>query len=258
MYKMIVSDFCGTLINSEEAISLSTMLELDRIRKDGVLFCITTSKSVRIVKDYNRDFPFIDYIVAFNGSYIYDLNNEEVLYDKSISSGVVKKLYKMFSDKDLCFYTLDFCNYIGAYKDKDYSELLIDTASFIDENKKSIYKVSIHLSTLKEAKSIIKKIKDNEIKVDTYLIEEDNHFIVEITNSLNNKMKAIEKIAKKHKIKMKDVIAVCSSPSSCSLIEGVGCGCVVANADKSIKKMANEITDSNEEKGVERIIKKYF
>ena len=43
MYKMVVSDFCGTLINSEEAISVSTMLEIDRIRKSDILFCITPS-----------------------------------------------------------------------------------------------------------------------------------------------------------------------------------------------------------------------
>ena len=43
-----------------------------------------------------------------------------------------------------------------------------------------------------------------------------------------------------------------------SLIENVGCGCSVANADKSLKKVANEFTDSNENKGVEHIIKKYF
>ena len=47
MYKMVVSDFCGTLIDSEEAISVSTMLELDRIRKEGILFCITTNGFVR-------------------------------------------------------------------------------------------------------------------------------------------------------------------------------------------------------------------
>ena len=38
--KMVVSSFSKTLINSEEAISVSTMLELDRIRKEGILFCI--------------------------------------------------------------------------------------------------------------------------------------------------------------------------------------------------------------------------
>lgn len=258
MYKMIVSDFCGTLIDSEEAISLSTMLELDRIRKNGILFCVTTSKSVRVVKDYNRDFPFIDYIVAFNGSYIYDVERCEVLYDKSLSSATIKKIYKMFNKNDLSFYTLDFCNYTGGYKEKDYSELLIDVSSFIEENKKGIYKINICFDSLKEAKAAVKKLNENDIRVTTYLIEEDDHFIVEITNSSNSKMKAVEKITKRHKIKMDDVIAICSSPSSCSLIESVGCGCCVANADKSVKKVANEITDSNEEKGVESVIRKYF
>ena len=65
MYKLVVSDFFGTLINSEEAISLSTMIELDKIRNKGVLFCITTSKSARIVIDYDKDFPFIDSYLFF-------------------------------------------------------------------------------------------------------------------------------------------------------------------------------------------------
>lgn len=256
MYKMIVSDFCGTLIDSEEAISVSTMLELDRVRKDGIIFCITTSKSVRIVNDYNKDFPFVDYIVAFNGSYIYDVNNNCVIYDKCISNSNVKKIYKMFSDKNLCFYTLDYCNYIGAYKDKDYSELLIDGNNFIDENKKGIYKISIHVDCLKEAKSILKELSD--VKICAYIVEDDDHYVIEITNSTIDKKKAVLKIAKIHSIKMDDVIAVCSSPSSCSLIESVGCGACVSNADKSVRKVANEITDSNENKGVESIIRKYF
>lgn len=256
MYKMIVSDFCGTLIDSEEAISVSTMLELDRVRKDGIIFCITTSKSVRIVNDYNKDFPFVDYIVAFNGSYIYDVNNNCVIYDKCISNSNVKKIYKMFSDKSLCFYTLDYCNYIGAYKDKDYSELLIDANNFIDENKKGIYKISIHVDSLKEAKSILKELCD--VKICAYIIEDDDHYVIEITNSTIDKKKAVLKIAKLCSIKMDDVIAVCSSPSSCSLIESVGCGACVSNADKSVRKVANEITDSNENKGVESIIRKYF
>ena len=54
MIKIIVTSFYNTLINSEEAISVSTMLELDRIRKEGILFCITTSKSLKIVKEYEK------------------------------------------------------------------------------------------------------------------------------------------------------------------------------------------------------------
>lgn len=58
MYKLFVSDFDGTLINSEEAIPLSTMVEIDRIRKLGVKFCIATGRILKSILDYNRDFPF--------------------------------------------------------------------------------------------------------------------------------------------------------------------------------------------------------
>ena len=126
MYKMVVSDFYGSLINSEEAISLSTMLEIDRIRKNNVLFTITTSRSARMVIDYNRDFPFIDYVVAFNGSYIYDLRKNKVLFNKTLCCNAVKKIYKLFKDKDMCLYTLDNCNYTGKYKDEDFSEIIIN------------------------------------------------------------------------------------------------------------------------------------
>ena len=258
MYKMIVSDFEEALINSEEAISLSTMIELDRIRKKGVIFTITTSKSARVVIDYNRDFPFIDYIVGFNGSYIYDVENKHVIYSKGLASTLLKKLYKLFSDKDLCFYTLDYCNYTGKYKDNDYSEMLIDVIPFIEENKNGIYKVSIYVDTLKEAKTILSKIEDNELNVCSYIKHENNIYMVEVTSVSCSKLLGIKKILKSNKIKLSDVLAICSSESSVDLINEVGLGICVSNACSVIKKKASEKTFSNEEKGVEAIIKKYF
>ena len=79
MYKLFVSDFYKTLLDSDDAINLSTMVEIDRIRKNGCLFVIATGSLLSSVLDYNRDFPFIDYIIACNGSYTYDVNRQKVL-----------------------------------------------------------------------------------------------------------------------------------------------------------------------------------
>lgn len=258
MYKMVVSDFFGTLINSEEAIPLSTMIELDRIRKNSILFSITTSKSAKVVIDYNKDFPFIDYVVAFNGSYVYDLVNNKVIYDKGLGVTTVKKLYKLFSNKDLCFYTLDCCNYTGIYKDNDYSEMLIEVLPFIEENKNGIYKVKVCVKSLKEARDVVKKIEVNEVKVDSYIKKEYGIYIVEITNSINNKFLGIKKILRGNKIELEEVLAICSSESSLDLVKNVGCGICVSNANSKLRKLVREKTFSNEEKGVEHIIRKYF
>jgi hydroxymethylpyrimidine pyrophosphatase-like HAD family hydrolase len=45
MIKIVVSSFYNTLINYEEAIDASTMLEIDRIRNKGILFTILTISS---------------------------------------------------------------------------------------------------------------------------------------------------------------------------------------------------------------------
>lgn len=257
MYKMVVSDFYGALINSEEAISLSTVIELDRIRKNGVLFCITTNKSARIVIDYNKDFPFIDYVVAFNGSYVYDLKKNKLLYSKSLVVSVVKKIYKLFKDKDFCFYTLDCCNYSGRYKDADFSEKIDNIDNFIEENKAGIYKIKIFFDSYKLAKDALKILKE-EKRIVSYLKENDNMYFLEIYNSKDSKLSGIERILDKNKLNLKDVLAICSSVSSCDLIKNVGYGCVVSNGFDKLKRKAKEETKSNEEKGVEQIIKKFF
>ena len=86
--KMVVSSFNKTLINSEEAISYSTMVEIDRIRNNGDKFSIMTRESLRKVIDYNKDFPFIDYVISFNGAVVYDVVNKDFLYKKNISNSL--------------------------------------------------------------------------------------------------------------------------------------------------------------------------
>lgn len=260
MYKMVVSDFFGTLINEEEAISLSTMIEIDRIRNKGILFCITTSKSARVVIEYNRDFPFIDYIVSYNGSYVYDVKKNKALYNKGLGVKDIKKIANLFRDRNLCFYTLDYCNYVGEYKDKDFSIELDRNVldEFINDNKKNIYKIKICVKTNNEAKLVIKKIKDENLKVSCYLKEDSNYFVIEITNGINSKLTGVMCILDKLKLNMKDVLAVCASLSSLDLIKKCGFGCVTNNSDDKLKKVAKVVTGSNEEKGVEQAIKKYI
>ena len=63
MYKILISDFEDTLLDIEDAIPLSTMLSLDKIRNEKVSYAVVTRKNFKSVLDYNKDFPFMDYII---------------------------------------------------------------------------------------------------------------------------------------------------------------------------------------------------
>ena len=258
MYKMLVSDFYNALIDYEEAIPLSTMIEIDKIRQNGILFSVVTGKSPMLINDYNKDFPFIDFIIGFNGNYIYDVVNKKVLYDKVLGISIVKKIYKTFMDKNICFYTLDCCNYIGNYKDIDCSEEISDFNSFFEVNKQRIYKIKICVETLKDAKKIVDVIIAFQLKVNTYINVFDDKYFVEIYSCVSDKLLGVQKICKLNKINISEVVGIGVSEESYVLIKNVGYGVCLLNACDSLKKISRFVGLSNNDKGVEQIIKKIF
>ena len=101
MYKMIVTGFDGVLVDDDLAISLSTMLEIDRIRRKKMLFTIATSRCLGDILYYNRDFSFLDYVIATDGAIVYDVNKEKVIFKKAVSVSCIRKIYNTFTSHDI-------------------------------------------------------------------------------------------------------------------------------------------------------------
>ncbi len=253
--KMVVSSFSKTLINSEEAISYSTMVEIDRIRNNGIKFSVMTNESLRYVMDYNKDFPFIDYVISFNGSVVYDVLNKCFLYKKNISTSNVRKIYKLFKDYDLGFYTIDVCGYFGTYYDKYNGSLENDFSSFIKD--RDIYKIEIIVKK-NEVNCILDKITNNELLVNTRVVEKNGMFIIEIYNKSVNKLIGLKKITSLLNIKLKDVIGIGCSHSDICVLEKVGLSVAMGNSSKDVKDISFDIVNTNEEKGVNEVLKKYL
>ena len=108
MIRIVVSSFYNTLIDYEEAIPTSTMLEIDRIRNNKVLFAISTNGNYKEILEYNKSYPFVDYIISLNGSYVYDVLNDKCIYKQKIAKVDVKKIYNSFKNYNINYYTEDW------------------------------------------------------------------------------------------------------------------------------------------------------
>ena len=118
MYKAIVCDFSYSLLGKDDAIAVDVMLEVDRIRNKGAIFIIATGHSPVTIFDYNRSYIFSDYVVAYDGAYVYDLINDKEIYSKKISLANVKKIYSKFKNYNVVFYTINNSYYIGDFNIK--------------------------------------------------------------------------------------------------------------------------------------------
>ncbi len=231
MIKMVVCSFYNTLINDEEAIPTSTMLEIERLKKKGIIFAICTNDLYQDVLEYNRDFPFIDYIISLNGSYVYDVERKRCLFKSKLSLPNLKKIREYFSPEKTTYYTEN-----NSYQ------------TISEVNEKNIYKVEIVI----EDKEELTKIK--KMNVTTSIINKQGKEILEITSNKGNMFSGIDQISLKTGISLKDILAIGSNESDYSLITNISNSYIMANSCEKIKQTKAKKTTSNNEKGVEKIL----
>lgn len=248
MYKLIVSSFLNTIINDYEEIPMSTVVLIDELRRSGIKFVIATGKDIDSIIYYNRDFPFNDYLITSNGAYIYDMNKNKVIFKKNIGIRTINKIIKYYYDKSIIYLTNDSrINLISNEKDK-----------FIEENKNNIYKIDLYFENKLTAEQSLKEISLLELDINTNLQIYNDKYYIEITHSSASKDKALERIAKKLKIDMKDIISFGSGYNDIEIIKKTGYGVAMKNACKKLKSVANDITLDNNSKGVELYLRKIY
>ncbi len=223
MKRMMISSFYNTLIDKEDAIPMSTMLEIDKLRKKGILFSVCTNRDKEDVLYYNHDYPFIDYIISFNGNYIYDVNNDKCIYSNPLKTSVIKEIEKLFNDSKMIYYKED----------------------------NMVYKIEIEVSK----KKICTINKLSNIDVYSSIFKYNKEYFIEITSS--DIANAVKYLSTKLKLSPTDIASVIGNLSEKELIDNIENTYVVSNSPKELKKLTSKKTKSNNSKGVENIIKKY-
>ena len=223
MKRMMISSFYNTLIDKEDAIPMSTMLEIDKLRKKGILFSVCTNRDKEDVLYYNHDYPFIDYIISFNGNYIYDVNNDKCIYSNPLKTSVIKEIEKLFNDSKMIYYKED----------------------------NMVYKIEIEVSK----KKICTINKLSNIDVYSSIFTYNKKYYIEISSS--NIANAVKYLSTKLKLSPTDIASVIGNLSEKELIDNIENTYVVSNSPKELKKLTSKKTKSNNSKGVENIIKKY-
>ena len=111
MYKMINIDLDGTLLNSLGEISEGNMKELRRCIDSGVEIVLTSGRVVSSIKNFAKEIGNNNYLIAGNGSTIYDINNEKIIYQNTIDKEKVLRIIKICEENSI-FYNVYTEKYI--------------------------------------------------------------------------------------------------------------------------------------------------
>lgn len=263
IYKMIVLDLDDTLVRADGSVSPRTLTAIDNAQKAG-LYVVLASGRVEngilpVAKQVNLSRE-TGYILSYNGGKIFKYGNDEPIFEMGLNEQQIELLYKLGTENKVNVLTYSSSEVIASGMD-EYVELEGKLANmpvriasdFLKESPKTVGKIMflaepVYLASVKEKLA-------KTLETDMYAAI-SKPFFLEYTNKHVNKGKSLAKLADITGVKIEEMIACGDSYNDISMIEAVGLGVAMGNANEPTKAAADIITKSCEEDGVANIIEK--
>ena len=289
MYKLIAIDLDGTLLNSNGEISDRNKKAIKNAKDRGVEIVLTSGRVSSSVKKIASEVGADNYIISGNGALIYDLKNENTLYNECISDEKAIEIAKICDENDIYYtistekymlskklkYALVYYNYENSKNPetkKTNINIVEDVQKYIKENDVGkISKIVISDESKMVFNGIIKKLRNlnglNVLEVSSMsrkIIEngtkkvEINYFYIEITKENVNKWESIKKLAKFLDINTNEIMAIGDNLNDLEMIMNAGMGIIMGNSALSTRNLGKTIVSDNNSSGVAEAIEKYI
>ena len=266
-YKLIVSDFDGTLVNEDGTISDKNKQAIADYVSAGGAFAISTGRMPDGILPRANELSLKGLVSCCQGSIIADIATKEFVFEGRIpyetTLAVVEKMEQMglhihvyeaweyFSNMD----DMALKTYENAVKSK--AILVIDRplSQFVKERKLASYKI-LAMVAPQDNERVIQELQAACFPGCT--VTRSSEFLVEVINAKYSKGTAVEFLADYFNTTLDKTVAIGDQLNDLPMIEKVGLGLAVQNADKGLKEKANVISPlTNEEGAVAWAIEEY-
>lgn len=283
MYKMLVLDLDGTLLNDYKEIPQENIDAISRLYNDfGVIPVIATARPLDVAKFIANQGgqAFCKYIIATNGAILWDATTEESI-NRSLSQEQIRQLVDVCEANGLEYeFMTTKCEVADAkysYRrvvDPMYDNMGVpfnyqsNMREYILSEKDPIPLFAVN-GTEEEIKDCVKKlhsikglhISETSIRTTPEKDSEGKLKTLEYTDIMREgvtKASAIDILAERLEIKREEIIAVGDGGNDREMLEAVGLKVAMKNAKESLKEIADVITPVDNNEGRSRKICKCF
>ena len=258
---LIVLDLDGTLLTDQQKISEKTKQTLFKAKEAGHQVMIATGRPFRASHLYYNELMLTTPIVNFNGALIHHPKNNHWKpvhspIDLSVVHDVVDSIEKYQYENliaevmDDVFIHVEDQTMMNIFKMGDPQVTIGNLKGNLTENPTSLL---IHAE-----ENNVPIIRDHLEDIHAELIDHRRwgapFHIVEIVRKGLNKAVGISLVAKEMGIPRERIIAFGDEDNDLEMIDYAGVGVAMSNGIDQLKNIANEITLSNNEDGIAKIL----
>ena len=284
MYKLATIDLDGTMLNQYGVVTQKTKEAIERAQQMGIEVVIASGRPIDSIKTIAKEIKSEKYFISGNGAIIYDIANDEIIYENTLKKQKVLDIikiceensiyYNIYTEREILAKSLQYNvlyynkeNLNKEEKDKTHINIMDDVYNYILDRNEKILKITVCDNTQSIFNSIMRKLKE----IDDIEVLEVSHmsrkmirqgteevpieyFYTEISAKNVDKWNAIEVLKEKLKISKEEIIAIGDNMNDEKMIENAGLGIAMGQSSPHIKEIANKITESNFNDGVADIL----
>ena len=262
-YKYIIMDMDDTLLTSKNEISEKTSTYLKEKQKQGMKLILASGRPTAGMMKHADALDLKNnggYIVSYNGAYVIDAQDNEVVFKQTIS-------------RDDAYQIIDYCRthnffYLTYLNDQiihdrthDYmnieSELtglpmkkVEDIKEVIDGDVPKVMGVD-YAENIAKANSELNGKFNNQVSSTI-----SKPYFLEFMDGQVSKGKSLQKLFDQINADFSEVIAFGDSLNDSDMLEKAGVGVAMGNANDTIKDIADVVTDDHDHDGIVTALEK--
>lgn len=286
MYRLAAIDLDGTMLNQYGLVTQRTKEAIKNAQESGIEVVIASGRPTDSVKTIAQEINSNKYFISGNGAIIYDITNDEIIYENTLKKQKVLDIikiceensiyYNIYTEKEILAKSLQ-CNVLYYYKEnlnkdeknKTQINIVENIYNYISNRDEKVVKITICDNHQVIFNSIMRKLKEiSEIEVlevshmSRKIIKQGTedvpieYFYTEISAKNVDKWNAIEFLKEKMRIEKNEIIAIGDNMNDKTMIENAGLGIAMGESTPVIKEIADVVTDTNCNDGVAKALEK--
>ena len=273
--KLIVTDLDGTFMASDHiTIPQENIEAFKKAHEMGIKVAIASGRTKILADNVTEQLPFLDYLITSNGAITYDLHTNKVVCANLMSNAESVEVFNILKDYNLiyeiyfegkCYMNNEsYSMFDTEHVSPHIHDLLKDFIKPVDSLEdfiagKGIEKLNILSLSGEERIELEEKIsqKCNVAFASSFPIIKGKNGNLEMTHSDATKGFAIKGLCDILGIDGTNVMCFGDGENDCSMLEFADYSFAMANGTDLVKATAKYVTDTNDNGGVAKAIKKY-
>lgn len=267
--KLILSDIDGTILNDQNEVDTGLKNAISKLRKQDCSFVLASARSPKGMLSIAQELNVLDNPIAcYNGALVIkDLQKKDytTILSHELNVSEVKTtlqiIHDQFPDVSVNLYSgADwYVNDFGKWEQiesniTNLTPIVTDLNRLVAEHKVPIHKLLL-VAEPEEIAAILQYLQEKNFGESSFYLSKPNY--LEITNSKVSKEMALRELAKTYDLTLENTMTLGDNFNDVPMLKIAGLGVAMKNAPTEVQNCANVVTETNNQNGVSKAIKKY-